>query len=209
MGLQERRIREKALRKKQILDAARALLLKRGISSTSMNQIARDAELSVGTLYLYFTNKEDLYAELQEEGLNLLYDNIRKAKERGKNPRDSLQEIALAYLTFSEENKSYFDIINYFLSAPEILFPPHLKSRIDLQGTRILSLVEEVLRDMDSIQWVNEGDIKRYAIVLWSNLHGMLQLKKLKNTILKDQDFRELYLTSAMLTINSMGKVSP
>ena len=77
VGLKERRSREKELRKKQILDAARALLLKKGISSTSMNKIARDAELSVGTLYIYFKNKEDLYAELQEEGLNLLYDKVK------------------------------------------------------------------------------------------------------------------------------------
>ncbi|MBN2179299.1 MAG: TetR/AcrR family transcriptional regulator [Deltaproteobacteria bacterium] len=204
MGLKERRKREKELRRKQILDAARALLLKRGISSTSMNRIARDAELSVGTLYIYFKNKEDLYAELQEEGLNLLYDKVKEAKERGNDPQDTLRDIAIAYLDFSEENRNYFDIINYFLSAPEIIFPPHLKSRIDLQGKRILSLIEEVLGDIDPVRGISEGLVKRYAIILWSSLHGMLQLRKLKNTILKDQDFRELYLSSAMLTISSI-----
>ncbi len=204
MGLKERRSREKELRRKQILDAARALLLKKGISSTSMNKIARDAELSVGTLYIYFKNKEDLYAELQEEGLNLLYDKVKEAKERRKGPQDKLRNIAIAYLDFSEENRNYFDIINYFLSSPEIIFPPHLKSRIDLQGNRVLSLIEEVLGDMDSARGISEGDVKRYAIILWSSLHGMLQLRKLKNTILKDQSFRELYITSAMLTISSI-----
>lgn len=169
-----------------------------------MNRIARDAELSVGTLYIYFKNKEDLYAELQEEGLNLLYDKVKEAKERGNGPQDTLRDIAIAYLDFSEENRNYFDIINYFLSAPEIIFPPHLKSRIDLQGNRILSLIEEVLGDMDPVRGISEGLVKRYAIILWSSLHGMLQLRKLKNTILKDQDFRELYLSSAMLTISSM-----
>jgi AcrR family transcriptional regulator len=205
VGLKERRKREKELRRKQILDAARALLLKRGISSTSMNRIARDAELSVGTLYIYFKNKEELYAELQEEGLNLLYDKVKEAKERGKSPHDKLKEISIAYLDFSEENRNYFDIINYFLSSPEVIFPPHLKSRIDLQGSRILSLIEEVLDDMDSVKGISKGAVKRHAIILWSNLHGMLQLRKLKNTILKDQSFRELYLTSVMLTISSIG----
>jgi AcrR family transcriptional regulator len=205
VGLKERRKRERELRRKQILDAARALLLKRGISSTSMNQIARDAELSVGTLYIYFKNKEELYAELQEEGLDLLYDKVKEAKERGKRPQDILKEISIAYLDFSEENRNYFDIINYFLSSPEVIFPPHLKSRIDLHGNRILSLIEKALKDMDSARGMSEVAVKRHAIILWSNLHGMLQLRKLKNTILKDQSFRELYLTSVMLTISSIG----
>jgi len=170
-----------------------------------MNQIARDAELSVGTLYIYFKNKEELYAELQEEGLNLLYDRVKEAKERGKNPRDMLREISIAYLDFSEENRSYFDIINYFLSSAEVIFPPHLKSRIDLQGNRILSLIEEALKNMGSLRGMSEETVKRYAIVLWSSLHGMLQLRKLENTILKDQSFRELYLFSAILTINAIG----
>jgi AcrR family transcriptional regulator len=206
VGLKERRKREKELRRKQILDAARTLLLKRGISSTSMNRIARDAELSVGTIYIYFKNKEELYAELQEEGLNILYDKVKEAKDKVSKPKDKLREIALAYLDFSEENRSYFDIINYFLSSPEVIFPPHLKSRIDLHGNRILSLVEKTVEDIGSVKEMSEGAVKKYALILWSGLHGMLQLRKLQNTILKDQNFKELYLLSAMLTINSIGK---
>jgi AcrR family transcriptional regulator len=206
VGLKERRKREKELRRKQILDAARTLLLKRGISSTSMNRIARDAELSVGTIYIYFKNKEELYAELQEEGLNILYDKVKEAKDKVSKPKDKLREIALAYLDFSEENRSYFDIINYFLSSPEVIFPPHLKSRIDLHGNRILSLVEKTVEDIGSVKEMSEGAVKKYALILWSGLHGMLQLRKLQNTILKDQNFKELYLLSAMLTINSIAK---
>ncbi|MCD6280355.1 MAG: helix-turn-helix transcriptional regulator, partial [Deltaproteobacteria bacterium] len=74
------------MRKNQILGAARELLADNGIAGTSMNQIAERAELSVGTVYIYFKNKEDLYASLQEEGLDLLYDSITKAVEKGGTP---------------------------------------------------------------------------------------------------------------------------
>jgi hypothetical protein len=140
------------------------------------------------------------------QSIFILYDKVKEAKDKVSKPKDKLREIALAYLDFSEENRSYFDIINYFLSSPEVIFPPHLKSRIDLHGNRILSLVEKTVEDIGSVKEMSEGAVKKYALILWSGLHGMLQLRKLQNTILKDQNFKELYLLSAMLTINSIGK---
>ncbi len=114
MGSIERRQREKEQRREQILNTARELLFKKGIDATSMNQIARNAELSVGTLYLYFKNKESLFAALQEEGLTLLCDKIKEESEKGFTPQEKLEKVALAYMDFSEEHRKYFDIINYF-----------------------------------------------------------------------------------------------
>ena len=54
MGAKERREREKEQRKSHILDAARELLLGKGMNATSINQIAKRAELSVGAIYFYF-----------------------------------------------------------------------------------------------------------------------------------------------------------
>jgi AcrR family transcriptional regulator len=72
MGLKERKQRERSERKKQILSAARKLLLQKGLNGTSINQIAKAAELGVGTIYFYFQNKEDVFTALQEEGLKIL-----------------------------------------------------------------------------------------------------------------------------------------
>ncbi len=70
MGLKERRSREKEARRNQILDAARALLFEKGLHATSINQIAKQAELGVGTIYFYYRSKEEIFADLQEEGLD-------------------------------------------------------------------------------------------------------------------------------------------
>lgn len=184
------------------MDAARGLLFKKGIDATSMNQIARDAELSVGTLYLYFKNKENLFAALQEEGLDLLYTKIQEESERGAPPRERLERMALAYLDFSEEHRKYFDIINYFLASPEIVFPSRLKSRVDKHAKRILSVIETVLKE-GVVKETDEREIRRLAIVYCSTLHGMLQFKKLRNTVLHDEDFRDLYRYSVGCIIRS------
>ncbi len=117
MGIQQRRRREREQRRQQILNAARNLLFKKGLNAISVNQIARQAELAVGTIYFYFRSKEEIFAVLQEEGLELLLKDVRRALETGADARESLHNIAQAYLNFSREQKSYFDVINYFLSC--------------------------------------------------------------------------------------------
>ena len=73
MGLKERRAREKAHRKKAILLAAKNAFFENGFQATTMEQIAHAAELSKGTVYLYFQSKEELYVSLLKEGLELLH----------------------------------------------------------------------------------------------------------------------------------------
>lgn len=62
-----RRQREKELRFQTILDAAESLFAQSGYHQTSIEQIADMAEVSVGTVYFYFKNKNDLLVKLLEE----------------------------------------------------------------------------------------------------------------------------------------------
>ncbi len=62
-----RRQREKELRYKTILKAAETLISKKGYHQASMEEIADLAEVSVGTVYFYFKNKDDLLINLIKE----------------------------------------------------------------------------------------------------------------------------------------------
>ncbi len=64
MGIYERKQREKERRRQEILAAARHVFSKKGFNSATMEEIASKAELSPGTLYLYFKNKEELHTSL-------------------------------------------------------------------------------------------------------------------------------------------------
>ena len=64
MGIQERKERERERRRQQIIVAAKRIFKDKGFGRATMEDIAKEAELSPGTLYLYFKNKEDLYASL-------------------------------------------------------------------------------------------------------------------------------------------------
>ena len=54
-------------KRKQILDGARRVFFGSGFDAASMGEIAREAKVSKGTLYVYFDSKEALFAALIEE----------------------------------------------------------------------------------------------------------------------------------------------
>lgn len=66
---QERKQQERHVRRRRIQRAARQVFSDRTYSKASIEQIAREASLSVGAIYLYFRSKEDLYVSLLEETL--------------------------------------------------------------------------------------------------------------------------------------------
>jgi AcrR family transcriptional regulator len=56
-----------SVKRKQILDGARRVFLGSGFAAASMGEIAREAKVSKGTLYVYFDSKEALFAALIDE----------------------------------------------------------------------------------------------------------------------------------------------
>lgn len=55
-------------RQQQILEAAHALFRKKGFHQTSVDDICKEAGLSVGALYTHFKNKRDIYLAITEKG---------------------------------------------------------------------------------------------------------------------------------------------
>lgn len=60
----------------QILDGAGRVISRMGYDAASVNDIAREAGVSKGTIYVYFTGKEDLFEELMEETRERLFKEL-------------------------------------------------------------------------------------------------------------------------------------
>ena len=206
MGAKERREREREQRKSHILNTARALLLEKGMNATSINQIAKGSELSIGAIYFYFKDKEELFAALQLEGLELLHQSISQAVDRKSPPEKKIRSIAVAYLRFSEEHKNYFDIINYFLTSPGTIFPPNLKNEIDEHGNASINTLAKAIREGIDKGQFKTVDPRRQAIILWSTFNGVIQLKKLERTILAKNEYQSLYAEALDHFLNGLRR---
>lgn len=97
MGIQERKEREKERRRQQIIVAAKRVFSDKGFNKATMEDIAKEAELSPGTLYLYFKNKEELYASLSLRILQYLHIRVSHVhREPDTNPVKKLDALMVA-----------------------------------------------------------------------------------------------------------------
>lgn len=81
MSIGQRRQREREARQTMILDAAERVIAQRGLWATTMEDVAAAAELSKGTLYLYFANKDSLCAALAARTMALAHPPLYRAME--------------------------------------------------------------------------------------------------------------------------------
>lgn len=84
---QDRKRAEREARRRRIQGAARPIFTERGFAATSIEQIARQAEMSVGAIYLYFQSKEDLYVSLLPDALAPLEAALSAARETRTDDR--------------------------------------------------------------------------------------------------------------------------
>lgn len=94
-----------------ILAAARALFVQAGVAGLSMQRLAEKIGYTPRTIYLYFTDKDDLLFELIEEEVGHLADCLASAFAKHRAPRRRLEAVALAYATFGLTHPQVYEAI--------------------------------------------------------------------------------------------------
>ena len=93
-----------------ILDAARTVFAKKGYADTAVEDIAVQAGIAKGTLYLYFRSKEQVYlAALLEEARQLDADS-RRAMKAASGWREKLKAYLQVRLTYFETHQDFLRI---------------------------------------------------------------------------------------------------
>jgi len=114
MGISERRQREKEQRRTEILDAAERLFFLKNYEEVSMDGIAREVELNKATIYLYFENKEALYAAIVLRGIALLKEKFSECMTKDAPGIVKVVLMGQAYYRFSEEHPEYLRMIHFY-----------------------------------------------------------------------------------------------
>ena len=91
--------------RKRILEAALTVFAEYGYARASMRTIARQAGTSVGGLYLYFKNKEELYLTFLQEGLNDLNGRTQDALRALDEPVGAINAFIAISIDFARTHK--------------------------------------------------------------------------------------------------------
>lgn len=111
MGIQERKERERGQRRSAILASARCAFIKYGLATTSMDRIAKEAELAKGTLYLYFHSKDELLMGLIANDLEILIHRLVLVTSNEMRADEKLFRAFAEFHAFSKENQFFFQVM--------------------------------------------------------------------------------------------------
>ncbi len=199
MGIQERKEREKERRRQQIIVAAKRVFTKKGLSKTTMEDIARESELSPGTLYLYFKNKEDLYASLSLRILQFLSIRVAQVIQDGdENPPEKLDKLIAAMYEVYEFDPMV--IINMFhLQSSETLknLSPALLQEINTLSKKALGHITSIFKDGMEQGYFIDRHPTAMADIFWSLFSGVILWEASKNVIDGDKDYLKSTLAMA------------
>ncbi|TVQ99276.1 MAG: TetR/AcrR family transcriptional regulator [Spirochaetaceae bacterium] len=113
MGIGDRKQRERAHRRRTIMAAAARRLLSTGVESTTMADIAEEAELSKAALYLYFRSKEALIYALLHSILGEFRDRIVGAADGADGAAAKIQAMRSGYVSVYNEYSDYLQLFQY------------------------------------------------------------------------------------------------
>ncbi len=111
MGIAERKEREKQQRREEIIQSAESIFFSKGFDRSTMDMVAEKAELSKGTLYLYFPSKEELYVAVARRAIQLLRRHTSEAAEAEGNALEKLGRIGRACIGFSQTHPDHMRAI--------------------------------------------------------------------------------------------------
>jgi len=190
MGIQERKQRERERRRQQIVVAAKRMFSEKGFSKTTMEDIAREAELSPGTLYLYFKNKDELYASLSLRILQ--YMNIRLGDVKKEQNSNSEQKIAsIKEALYDVYQFDPMILINMFhLQSGETLknLSSPLLDNITELSRNSLQMLADIFKDTATRSSYLSRQPSAVADIIWSLFTGVVLWEESKRLIDNDKD---------------------
>jgi TetR/AcrR family fatty acid metabolism transcriptional regulator len=130
-------------RRAVILDAALRTFVKRGYPETKVAEIASEAGVAEGTLYNYFTSKEDLLLALFDEKWGWIINEIRKKISRLNDPNRKLKAIFSLVVRMFKKNRQLAELFMVDIKQSSVFLNNYTINRI----VEFLDLIEEVLEE--------------------------------------------------------------
>ena len=177
----------RSVHRENIVSAASALFMEKGIAATSMDDIAKAAGYSKATLYVYFENKEEIVGILALNSMKKLYDYISSALIQHEATKARYDFICRGLVQYQEEFPFYFKMV---LDKINIDFENHNTLPEEKETYQIGEEINEKIKNfllsgMEKGDLRNDLDIMPAIFNFWGMLSGIIQLAANKEEYIK------------------------
>lgn len=188
------------MRRRQIMDAAKMVFASKGFGGATMENIAEKAEFSPATLYLYFKNKNALFASLNLRMLQDLIarmDDVRDQKNLSPEKRIMALEKAL-YDVYLSDPLNVVNVLRFQSKGRLRNLSPELSSEIKDCTKQYINAIADLFEE-----GVREGVFLdchpvAFAEIIWSVFTGLVLYEDTKKGLNEGKDQLEPTLIMAL-----------
>ena len=136
----------------RIIRAALKVFAQKGFYNTKISEIAKEAEVADGTIYLYFKNKDDILISLFEEEVGKLIDRTEKELGKIDDPLEKLRKFAFLHLSIITSNRELAEVIQVELRQSG----KFMRKYINKKFMDYLSIISEIIKEAQSLGMVKQ-----------------------------------------------------
>jgi len=213
MGIADRKSKEIEMKRNDIIDAAERIFFKYGYQST-MDDIAKEAEFSKRTVYVYFKSKEEIYFEIMIRGyqlLNAVFDE--KLNTVFPSEIEKIKHMGTLLFDFNMKYPEYFNAIMQYENSEKDFEKGVTDTRKEvcyLEGEKLLShLIQAINQGINEGSIISDIDIIQTAIMIWACTLGIFNTAKKKELYIKNYfqiDIETFIKNSFELLLKSISK---
>ena len=154
-----------------LVDAAVALIARKGPQGFSLREVARRARVSEAAPYWHFADREALLAAVAERGFEEMAKGMLEIWSREADPAERFRALGIGYVRFALAHPSYLRVM-FGSEVPDKAEHPALKAA----GERTFALLVQAIAECQAAGQVRRGSPEDLAVAAWSIVHGLAAL---------------------------------
>jgi TetR/AcrR family fatty acid metabolism transcriptional regulator len=127
----------------KIIAAATKVFAKKGFFTARISDIAKEAKVADGTIYLYFNNKYDILLSVFEEEVGKIVESTEKLLRLEDDPRRQLEIFCSQHLHSMKKNRYLAEVLQIELRQPYKL----IKEYRDTTFSKYTGIIAEIIRN--------------------------------------------------------------
>ena len=153
-----------------LIEAARDVLVQEGYDGLTIRRVAERAEYSLGTVYSYFADKDDLLYTLVQEDFTRLTERLRAIRDTYQGAA-AVREMLLSYVRMGLEQPRSYEVM--------FMLKPQLASRnaSDERGDHAYTIFRGCITAAMDRGEFRRADPDVLAQMLWASVHGLVSLR--------------------------------
>lgn len=174
MANSDRKAKEKEDLKALILSSAKKLFVEKGIEQTTIRNIADAIDYSVGTVYVYFKDKNAIFHALHTGGFIQLGGEF-KVLFYVTNPMERLKAMGNVYINFALKNPDMYDLMFNMKAPMEFLNDANQEEWNE--GKSTFNVLRNTVEQCMELGHFKGHLLEPTTFMIWSMVHGMCSLE--------------------------------